>query len=219
MAETHIRYGQELQATAAPRRKRIHAGATPLRFLRTLVVAVLAFGLLALAPAVRPVASQAAGPAHLSLRILSDKMSGKAGWPKYSPAYFTLPAHTLVQITIRNFDEGAAAVPPTYNIVKGTVGGTMRVIAGTASNPNPRAGTVVKALSPKGVAHTFTIMTGTGVLVNVPVPSLSTIVFTFRTPGPGTYSWACLTACGTGPSGYGGPMATPGWMHGTMTVR
>ena len=48
------------------------------------------------------------------------------------------------------------------------------------------------------------------------------IVFRFRTGGPGTYIWHCYVPCGTGldglQEGFGGPMATTGYMAGTVTV-
>jgi hypothetical protein len=52
------------------------------------------------------------------------------------------------------------------------------------------------------------------------------IVFQFKTGGPGTYVWHCYVPCGTGLAGdgiggqnnFGGPMATVGYMSGTLTV-
>ena len=70
----------------------------------------------------------------------------------------------------------------------------------------------------KEVAHTFT-MIGEGLFMNVPMPVLSTVVYRFMTPGPGTYAWQCMAACGTGDGGWGGPMARDGWMRGAVTVK
>jgi hypothetical protein len=51
-------------------------------------------------------------------------------------------------------------------------------------------------------------------------------VFRFKTGGPGNYVWHCYVPCGTGlagdglggQDGFGGPMATTGYMSGTLTV-
>ncbi len=150
----------------------------------------------------------------LYLSILAGQITGKQGWPRYVPADFSVPAHALVQVEIRCFDTGPAAVPAGYEKVQGTVGGVMTVLPG----PDPAAtarGRAVSALSAKGVAHTLT-MAGLG--LNVPVPPLSTVRFTFRTGAPGSVPWECMASCGTGTSGWSGPMAEAGWMQGTMAV-
>lgn len=57
-------------------------------------------------------------------------------------------------------------------------------------------------------------------------PKPNVIVFRFKTGGPGQYVWHCYFPCGTGlagdgpggQSGFGGPMATVGYMSGTLTV-
>ena len=57
-----------------------------------------------------------------------------------------------------------------------------------------------------------------------PVPNV--IVFKFKTGGPGKYVWHCYVPCGeglagegfSGQEGFGGAMATTGYMAGTVTV-
>jgi hypothetical protein len=52
------------------------------------------------------------------------------------------------------------------------------------------------------------------------------IVFKFKTGAPGKYVWHCYVPCGSGlagegvggQEGFGGPMATTGYMAGTVTV-
>jgi len=84
----------------------------------------------------------------------------------------------------------------------------------------------------------------TQLFVNVPLPGVSekapetehiaghaypapnVIVFKFRTGAPGHYVWHCYVPCGeglagegiTGQEGFGGAMATTGYMAGTITV-
>jgi hypothetical protein len=166
--------------------------------------------------AMRP-AAEAAGPVEISMKIVAGTV-GKPDWPAYEPANLVLPAHSLVQITVRDYDDGAADIPGGYNQVKGTIGGVMRLIKGPDATITPEAGTVVKEIPVKDVAHTFT-MIGAGFFMNVPMPVLSTVVYRFMTPGPGTYPWQCMAACGTGDGGWGGPMAKDGWMRGVVTVK
>lgn len=54
--------------------------------------------------------------------------------------------------------------------------------------------------------------------INGPIAANARTTFVLHTGAPGTYTWRCLDPCGTGPSGWGGPMSTPGYMEGTLTV-
>jgi heme/copper-type cytochrome/quinol oxidase subunit 2 len=150
----------------------------------------------------------------VSMKIIEPKKD----WPTFEPANLVLPAHRLIQVTVHDHDDGSADIPGGYNRVKGTVGGVMRVIKGPDAVVTPGAGTVVTEVPVKDVAHTFT-MIGEGFFMNVPMPVLSTVVYQFMTPGPGTYPWQCMAACGTGEGGWGGSMATDGWMRGVVTVK
>ena len=183
-----------------------------------LVAAGGGVALLGVGVATRPAHSAAragANPADfLYLSILAGHITGKQGWPRFVPADFSVPAHALVQVEIRCYDTGPAAVPSGYAKVQGTVGGVMTLLPGPDPAPTAR-GRTVSALSAKGVAHTLT-MAGLG--LNVPVPPLSTVRFTFRTGAPGSVPWECVASCGTGTSGWSGPMAQAGWMQGTMAV-
>lgn len=95
-----------------------------------------------------------------------------------------------------------------------------------------------------GVSHTFTIQSTPDspnpLYVSVPVvgvpdtapddveingsayPTPNIIEFQFQTGPAGTYIWHCYDPCGTGlqgsNEGFGGPMATTGYMAGTVTV-
>jgi hypothetical protein len=43
--------------------------------------------------------------------------------------------------------------------------------------------------------------------------------FSFVTGDPGSYIWQCFDPCGSNFNGFGGPMATKGYMSGTFTVQ
>ncbi|EQD47830.1 hypothetical protein B1B_12147, partial [mine drainage metagenome] len=65
----------------------------------------------------------------------------------------------------------------------------------------------------------FTILSSTGsVLVNVPVPMSSVVHASFYINQTGTFNWQCEVDCGSGPTGWGGAMSTPGWMMGSVKV-
>ncbi len=131
-------------------------------------------------------------------------------WPQYVPANFSVSAHTPVHITISNYDNGTSAVSDEFAAVRGTFGDT-EVLNGTE---------VVSRVDPATVAHTFTILNGGAVLLNAPVPvaagsgaspSLVSFVMEFNTTG--TFTWNCMAPCGSG------PMSTPGFMTGSITVE
>lgn len=145
---------------------------------------------------------------RLYLVILTGKMIHKPGWPQYSPADFVVPAHRLITVVIRNLDDGTAPLLKgdlKYDRVLGALGGVELI--------NHK---LVSGIANQDVSHTFTIPQ---LGLNAPIPASSTVEFTFRTPGPGTYTWVCMAPCGTGPNGMGGAMATNGYMTGTMVVR
>lgn len=173
---------------------------------------------LALGPNAEAAAADSKGPLDVSQKIVTGKVTGKKDWPKYIPANLVLPAHRLIQVTVRCYDDGAADIPKGYNIVRGTVGREMRVIKGTPATIAPNAGTVVREIPVKQVAHTFTV-NGEDFFMNIPMPVLSTVVYRFMSPKPGTYPWQCMAACATGSGGWAGAMATSGWMQGDITVQ
>jgi len=168
-------------------------------------------------PAAATAATTAAEPhVYVDMSILTGKMLGKSGWPTYVPADFTVPAHALVTVTIRDFDDGPAPVPAANLKVQGTVGGNMTVINSILGDVAALPGTKVSSVAANDVAHTFT---AAGLNLNVPVPPSSTVTFTFQTGAPGTYTWQCFAPCGTGTTGWSGPMADSGYMQGTITVQ
>ncbi len=155
------------------------------------------------------------GETWLYVTVLTGKMDGKKGYPEFVPADFSVPANATVQCEIRCFDDGPASIPSGYEKVKGTVDGSMTLISAVNGDVSTAKSQTVQAVDPKNVAHTLTIA-DTG--LNIPIPPLSTVRFTFKSGGSGTHGWQCMAACGTGQGGWGGPMATNGYMNGTMTV-
>jgi len=171
------------------------------------------------APTLAPAAPPSA-PVSLNMTILSDKMTGKAGWPVFVPSDFTLPANSTVIVTVTNFD-GATALPKgsqQYAKATGIVGGAFTVTPIKAGAPNGSASPTItrSAMDPAQVSHTFTIL---ALGINVPLAPDARTTFMLHTGSPGTYAWRCLDPCGTGPYGWGGPMAaTSGYMQGTLTI-
>lgn len=186
---------------------------------RVALLALLAAGALAVLAACGS-ASAAKTPVattkHLTFDILPVKPGGPAeDWPAYMPTSSTaLPANTIVTVTIRNFDVGDDALP---------AGSPLLQVQGTTDGAAVADGKSYTSLDPQHISHTFTIPQ---LKLNVPIPgdpvgdaSNVTVTFSFRTPAKaGTYTFQCFVPCGTGTSGFDGPMSAPGYMRGTVTV-
>jgi len=147
-------------------------------------------------------------------------------WVSYGPTTnLEIPAHTLVTVTIKQYDSGEAIPNPFLAEVHGTVGGTATV-----------DGKVVTKIDPEKVGHTFTIHNFPSsdqdpLFVSVPLPAVDapdeeisstgkyrTVTFQFVTGGAGTYAWNCEFPCGSNYAGFGGAMSTFGYMSGTLKV-
>ncbi len=137
---------------------------------------------------------------------------------------YTLPANTLVHVTIFNYDGASGLRNPWFGQASGTVGG------GVTLDGQP-----TQAINPDDASHVFSVpQMGLSVPLkgvaddaknacsNAPC-SLSnahtTTSFTFRTPGKGLYRWQCFVPCAAGYiDGFGGPMQTVGYMDGFIKV-
>jgi hypothetical protein len=156
-------------------------------------------------------------------------------WVTFCPTTtIKIPAYAIVTVTIDQYDTATPLHNPFFARVTGTIGNVMYV------NGRP-----VSQISPNAPAHTFTIQSPPNpnqfpLFVSVPLPGVANnapntvtiageqypkpnvIVFRFRTGAPGQYLWKCYVPCGTGlagnQAGFGGPMATIGYMAGTLTV-
>ncbi len=150
---------------------------------------------------------------QVHLTIVAQKPGSSVSGPAYMPSTnFTLPAHSLVTITITNTDQGDTSLPATspFGHVTGVVGGHAML-----------DGVPYTALSDDKVAHTFTLPS---LGINVPIPGDApagqngiTVTFSFRTGAPGVYMWQCMDPCGADPNGWGGPMTMNGYMMGMVT--
>jgi len=171
----------------------------------------------------------------LDLSAYPDSMAGSHGasggvhpdWVTYGPVTnFQVPAHSVVTITIKQYDSGARITNDFFASVHGTIDGTATV-----------NGQVVKHVDPEAVGHTFTLRGmsdgNSQIFVSVPLPALADdkvpdsgysttpneITFSFVTGDAGKYVWNCEYPCGDGTlARFGGPMSTQGYMSGNFTV-
>lgn len=187
---------------------------------RFALLAVLVAGALGVLAACRTASATSTAPivttTHLTLDILPVKPGGPSDdWPAYMASSPTaLPANTVVTVTIRNFDIGDDAVAP---------GSPLLSVQGTTNGAATMDGKSYTSLDAQHISHTFTIPQ---LNLNVPIPgdpvgdaNNVAVTFSFRTPAKaGTYTFQCFVPCGTGSNGFDGPMATLGYMRGTITV-
>lgn len=147
-----------------------------------------------------------------------------------SSADIHLPANRLINLTIINYDDGPAAPlgPPnatslSYYNVSGTVGDVMQIVNNTNVNSSqPSTGNIsisggetVSNLPEGGASHTFTVPS---LNLNIPIPPSSVIHAQLYITHTGNFYWQCEAPCGSGVDGWGGAMATAGWMTGTVVV-
>jgi hypothetical protein len=138
---------------------------------------------------------------------------------------YTVPANSIVHVTIYQFDTPTGLRNPFLSQVQGTVGGTAMI-----------DGKPTSSIPPEEASHTFAVPE-LGVFVPLPgVPEEAkkpceeapceastsdhrTITFSFRTGGKGRFRWQCFVPCGAGYiDGNGGPMQTLGYMDGFINV-
>lgn len=133
-----------------------------------------------------------------------------------------VPAHSTVHMTIYQYDSGSDLRNPVMNQIQGATGATV--------NGKPYATWT------DVIGHTFTIPQ---LGVSVPLPGVpdsaknpcstpapcspsfdhEKVEFSFQTGAAGNYTWQCFVPCGVGYlAGFGGPMATVGYMNGMLQV-
>lgn len=174
----------------------------------------------------------------LSLATFPDSLFGSVhgsgggshpDWVSYSNDNLSVPSHSVLTVTVRQYDTGGTPNNAFFARVVGTLGGTETV-----------NGTVVRQVNPDNLGHTFTLRgipgNGSSIWLNAPLPGVSAsapntirmgdgeyprpnvISFSFVTPSKGVYYWNCEYPCGTSLRGFGGAMSTLGYMSGTLTV-
>jgi hypothetical protein len=185
----------------------------------------------------RPAAVQAAGSApHARITLQTVAALGYGphpDWVSYlaqnpegkwvHTTVLTVPAHSLVTVTIYQFDTATGLRNPFFGGPQGLVG-EMTV-----------DGKRVPTLDPDLASHTFTIP---DLGVSVPLKGVpddaknqcsvapctlseahTTVTFTFRTGDKGTFRWQCFVPCAAGfILGNGGPMQSVGYMDGYFHV-
>ncbi len=140
-----------------------------------------------------------------------------------SSANIKLPANSLIELVITNYDEGGANISsPSYANVMGTTTGSELIYNNTAINSTEgangmvlRGSQSVNGLPISEITHTFT---APGLNLNLPMASDSTTVAYFKTGAAGSFVWLCESACGSGADATQGAMITTGWMTGAITV-
>lgn len=157
--------------------------------------------------------------------------NGPHDWVSYGPTTnLQVPAHSVITVTIKQYDSGEP-IPNTFLAhVQGTLGGTITV-----------DGKTVSEIDSESVGHTFTVhnyptSAQDPLYINVPLPAVSddaaqaaddagtlppphVITFKFVTGGPGTYAWNCEFPCGDGTyAKFGDAMSSYGYMSGTLHV-
>ncbi len=181
-----------------------------------------------------PVAGENNGVYELTLVITTNNYYNSAAGDQ--PAYYVLsngsllssgnillPANSLIDVTVINYDNGTATVPSQYADVTGTVNDQVTIVNNTLINSTfqnngiaIRGAWTTTSVNDTDIAHTFTVA---GLNLNVPVLPQSVEQFSFHTEGQNTYTWQCEASCGSGPAGWAGAMSTVGWMTGTITVQ
>jgi hypothetical protein len=175
------------------------------------------------------------GTAHLTIQTVpSYGHSPDPDWVSYlardangrwqHTTDYKVPAHTLVTVTIYQFDTATGLRNPFLAQVRGTQGGVATL-----------NGKSFSVLTPDLASHTFTVP---DLGISVPLAGVgddapnqcsaapcslsmahTTITFSFMSPGKGTYRWQCFVPCAAGfIFGNGGPMQTIGWMSGEIEV-
>ena len=155
-----------------------------------------------------PAPPQVPGSPPRDFLNISIFVNRKAGTEFFVPANFTIPADTLVEVTVDDYDAGASTVAPEYARVCGTVNGTIE-----------SDGLPVSSVEIGTIAHTITLTNGPYAGFNVPVPAANAtsalpaqITFPVYFPVPGQYHWKCEASCGQT------QMSLDGKMSGILTV-
>jgi hypothetical protein len=137
---------------------------------------------------------------------------------------FRVPAHSVVKVTVLQYDTATGLRNPFWGRPQGIIGGTMTV-----------DGKPLRQLDPDLASHTFAIpdLGVTVPLKGVPddapnqcsvtpctlAQAHTTVTFSFHTGDPGKHRWQCFVPCAAGfILGFGGPMQSLGWMDGTLEV-
>jgi hypothetical protein len=137
---------------------------------------------------------------------------------------YVLPAHTLVHVTIYQYDGDSGLRNPFLSQSEGTVGNDFTLDGKTTQTINPNNASHVFAIPQIGLSVPLEGVPGNAKnqCGNAPCTlhqAHETISFSFRTPARGMYRWQCFVPCAAGfIAGWGGPMQTVGYMDGFIKV-
>lgn len=179
-------------------------------------------------------ASTVDGQAHLTLQtVASYGHAPHPDWVSYlikkngrwiHSTVFEVPAHSVVTVTVYQYDTATGLRNPWLGQPRGVIGNEMTV-----------DGKTLHVLDPDLASHTFTVP---ALGVSVPLKGVAddapnqcsvtpctmqqahtTVTFRFHTGKPGWRRWQCFVPCGAGwIFGNGGPMQSIGWMDGYLHV-
>lgn len=137
---------------------------------------------------------------------------------------FVVPAHTLVHVTVYQYDGDSGLRNPFIAQATGTVGGTFTLNGKTTTAIDPDTASHVFAIPQMGVSVPLQGVADNAKnqCGNAPctlAQAHQTITFTFRTGAKGLFRWQCFVPCAAGYiDGFGGPMQTVGYMDGFLKV-
>ncbi|HLI61233.1 MAG TPA: hypothetical protein VKV21_16360 [Solirubrobacteraceae bacterium] len=137
---------------------------------------------------------------------------------------YVLPAHTLVQVTIYQYDSATGLRNPFLGQGEGLSGGRFTLDGKPTVAINPNLASHVFAIPAFGVSVPLAGVSANAknTCGNAPCTlsqAHTTTTFSFRTPARGLYRWQCFVPCGAGfIAGWGGPMQTVGYMDGYIKV-
>ena len=174
--------------------------------------------------------------ATLAISVYPDSMAGShgkdggahPGYVTYGPVTnFEVPAHSVITMTVTNYDGGESLNNDFFAHVRGTIDGSAQL-----------NGQRMTSISPDAVGHTFTIhgysSTQDEFFLSVPMKAVaeedmpeegfttkpSVTTFTIITGDEGEYVWNCEFPCGDGTVGrFGNAMSSMGYMSGHFTVK
>ena len=135
----------------------------------------------------------------------------------------TLPADTVIHMTIVQYDSGGPLRNQVWGQVTGTIGNDATVNGKTYRVYDSNTG---NTFAVPGLDVSVPLIAVSGQATNIcsaaPCGASSahnTITFSFRTGAPGSYNWQCFVPCGLGYLyGNGGPMSTINYMGGFLKV-
>jgi hypothetical protein len=137
---------------------------------------------------------------------------------------YTLPANTLVHVTIYNYDGQSGLRNPYLAQSQGTIGGNFGLDGKPTQFVGPDTASHIFAIPELGVSVPVEGIADSAKnpCANAPCglsSSHTTTTFTFKTGAPGLYRWQCFVPCAAGfIAGFGGPMQTVGYMDGFIKV-